>query len=216
MSIVSQDRIIWDELSWKEAMALARRLVDGVGQPLDEGIVETVVALNLLGFRSSASCEGHLDGGVPAPWVDFVFEEACPGYEQAHAEFNRLDLSPEEQEAAWQRLKALLDALHHEQHLYTRLTALLDVFYAQQPEPSPQEAQEAAGCRLAVHMFEPGWYRLHPVASLRWDEKPAAVRARLLSRARAEMAAFTAFLKAHYFAQAEREEAQAPGTGAHL
>ncbi|MEI7810598.1 MAG: hypothetical protein WCI41_03535 [bacterium] len=38
-------------------------------QYLDEGIRETVVALNLLGFPTIQSCEAHLDHGSPGPWV---------------------------------------------------------------------------------------------------------------------------------------------------
>ncbi len=45
--------------------------VDALGEGLDEGIKNTVIVLNLLGFKTSQSCEGHLDWGLPYPWVDF-------------------------------------------------------------------------------------------------------------------------------------------------
>jgi hypothetical protein len=47
-----------------------RRVVDKLGQPIDEGIFETVVVLNLPGIHTLASCEGHLEYGAYAPWVD--------------------------------------------------------------------------------------------------------------------------------------------------
>jgi hypothetical protein len=51
-----------------------RRWVDGIadrlGQPVDPGIKEIVVALKVLDFPTTASCEGHFDHGAIAPWVD--------------------------------------------------------------------------------------------------------------------------------------------------
>ena len=43
---------------------------DALGKPVDAGIKSLVTALNVSGFPTTASCEGHLDWGVPAPWVD--------------------------------------------------------------------------------------------------------------------------------------------------
>jgi hypothetical protein len=42
--------------------------------PIDKGILETVVALNALDIPTSGSCEGHLDHGLPYPWVDIESE----------------------------------------------------------------------------------------------------------------------------------------------
>lgn len=48
---------------------------DGLGLPVDRGIRKTVALLNLLGHKTSASCEGHLDltHGILVPWVDVEF-----------------------------------------------------------------------------------------------------------------------------------------------
>jgi hypothetical protein len=46
------------------------RWVDGLGERVDPGIKDTVVALNLLGIPTVSSCEGHLDHGRTLPWVD--------------------------------------------------------------------------------------------------------------------------------------------------
>ncbi len=54
--------------SWEEAEALVRRITDGLGCSIDEGILEIVVALNLLGFPTCQSCEGHLE-----PYRSFAF-----------------------------------------------------------------------------------------------------------------------------------------------
>ncbi len=42
---------------------------DSLGKFIDEGIKDTVIYLNALDFPTSQSCEGHVDGGVPTPWV---------------------------------------------------------------------------------------------------------------------------------------------------
>jgi hypothetical protein len=55
----------WDELAKKFS-----RFTDRIGMPIDEGIFETVVALNALDIPTSMSCEGHLDHGLPYPWID--------------------------------------------------------------------------------------------------------------------------------------------------
>ncbi len=47
---------------------------DGLGLPIDEGIKETVIVLNLLGLKTYQSCEGHLGEGDSAPWVTFVVD----------------------------------------------------------------------------------------------------------------------------------------------
>jgi len=55
---------------WDETAEKFRKVKDKLGCPIDEGIFETVVALNILGITTTMSCEGHLDHGLPYPWVD--------------------------------------------------------------------------------------------------------------------------------------------------
>jgi hypothetical protein len=43
---------------------------DALGKPVDVGIKSLVTALNAFEFPTTASCEGHLDWGVSAPWID--------------------------------------------------------------------------------------------------------------------------------------------------
>lgn len=170
--------------TWTEAEAFARRLTDGLGYPIDEGIREVVVALNLLGFRTSQSCEGHLDGGHPYPWVDFQIE-ACPlWYEPAQKEACREGLSLAEEEAATAYLMALVSAYHHQDHLYTRLSALLDTFY-QARRLSPNDWY------IMLHCIHPGFYRLYatyePMTEEGENEWPEMASAENLACAQAEM-----------------------------
>jgi hypothetical protein len=48
---------------------------DSLGKGIDDGIFSTVVSLNLFGFKTEQSCEGHLNRGRPFPWITI----AVPG-----------------------------------------------------------------------------------------------------------------------------------------
>jgi len=62
--------------TWEETAKQYRRVVDKLGKKIDEGIFDTVVALNMAGVTTRASCEGHLDWGVPHPWIDIEADVA--------------------------------------------------------------------------------------------------------------------------------------------
>lgn len=54
---------------WEAKLAQLRTVADYEGQPIDSGIIETVAAFNVNEFNTVQSCEGHLDEGIPVPWV---------------------------------------------------------------------------------------------------------------------------------------------------
>lgn len=55
--------------TWNEALHHFTRITDRLGKTIDSGILETVVTFNLLGITTLQSCEGHIDWGVPYPWI---------------------------------------------------------------------------------------------------------------------------------------------------
>src|SRR5262245_2130702 len=61
---------------WQLQLRYIDSLEDQLGKPIDHGIRETVAILQLLGLHTRASCEGHLDWGLPVPWVDLYVPEA--------------------------------------------------------------------------------------------------------------------------------------------
>jgi hypothetical protein len=56
--------------TWKEVADHFKHMADKLGNGIDEGIFDTVVALNMLGVYTRQSCEGHLEWGLPHPWID--------------------------------------------------------------------------------------------------------------------------------------------------
>lgn len=188
VSIQYKQELVWPS-TWAEAEAFARRLVDGVECPIDEGIIETVVAFNLLGFRTSQSCEGHLDDGLPYPWIDFDTDE-FPTFKQAIEEADREGLSDEEKEERGEQLVALAESLtaHGRGQLYTRLEKLLDGYYEQHP-PLAEEWQ------IILRWCSPIFFRLMPLCGYDAEEWSEAERAENLARAQAEMQALGKWLR---------------------
>lgn len=72
---------IWDE--WKRLIDITG---DKLNYPIDSNIKEPVIALNALGFVTDGSCEGHIDRGLPYPWIDIEgvsdFNKKYPEYEK--------------------------------------------------------------------------------------------------------------------------------------
>src|SRR5690242_14200340 len=58
------------ERMWQVVSEKMRQTTDGLGKGIDPGIFETVVGLNVLGIPTVASCEGHLDRAMAAPWIE--------------------------------------------------------------------------------------------------------------------------------------------------
>lgn len=58
------------ELRWESTMREAGIIIDGIGKSIDPNIKETVVGLMVNEYKTTGSCEGHLDRGLPHPWID--------------------------------------------------------------------------------------------------------------------------------------------------
>lgn len=65
------------EITWEQKRLAVEHIADSLGKGIDEGIKEAVTALIVYGFPTSASCEGHLGGkhGLPYPWVEICVPE---------------------------------------------------------------------------------------------------------------------------------------------
>lgn len=61
---------------WNNQLNEVEMITDGLGKRIDDNIKESVVAFSVFGFHTSGSCEGHLDRGLPYPWIDIdVFDQ---------------------------------------------------------------------------------------------------------------------------------------------
>lgn len=54
---------------WNDVAEKMNKTTDRLRMPIDVGIFDTVVALNVLGFTTIQSCEGHIGRALPYPWV---------------------------------------------------------------------------------------------------------------------------------------------------
>jgi hypothetical protein len=125
-------RVTHQEL-WERKLSEVDALRDGIGKPIDPGIRETVAILQLLGLHTRQSCEGHIDWGLPAPWVDLsvpeaeklreeiepfehwleVFEEGTEEFDRVYHERNRLRQQEAQCEAqAWTLLFTWLERFY--------------------------------------------------------------------------------------------------------
>lgn len=69
---------------WEEKLKHLDLIRDRLGQPIDQGIKETCAAFIVNGLPTTQSCEGHLNEGVPYPWVDIG-----PEYEDLGNDLNK-------------------------------------------------------------------------------------------------------------------------------
>ena len=58
------------EIEWENKRKEIEGWGDRLGKGIDEKVKDTVVAFNLLEIPTSSSCEGHLDHGTLAPWIE--------------------------------------------------------------------------------------------------------------------------------------------------
>lgn len=186
------------EQRWQEMAARVDKITDKLGMPVDEGIKETVIVLNLLGFPTVQSCEGHTERGVCGPWVDMRpggIEALAQKQNQALqtlAEARKQKKTEEEYASAYQTLEEIDTAAHEPMtHLAENLIACLAVFY--------QERQTSYECILVIHHLGLG-YRLEcQGTSMQYGPFALPRKDGRLPHYQEEMRAFTDFLKARYF-----------------
>lgn len=81
---------------WKSMSAEVDTWADAIGNPIliEPGIKDTVIVLNLLGFKTRGSCEGHIGWRCASPWVDFdVRDEVIQGLFKEEKEIlKRIDI----------------------------------------------------------------------------------------------------------------------------
>ncbi len=167
---------------------------DKLGTPLDPGIEETVIALNLLGLKTVQSCEGHLDHGCPYPWVTMIDQEHSRRFTtvwlrvcalEEEAKQTATERAYDDYLAADSALRLHLSQWKRDDALFQQLTRMLDAFYTGRP---------VSPVRLMVLRIHPGLCRIEPGWSERAKALPERFRARYLERSQAETQAWTIYL----------------------
>ncbi|GCE28601.1 hypothetical protein KDA_40850 [Dictyobacter alpinus] len=182
---------------WHEIATQLEKATDALGRPIDPGIMELVVALNVLGILTDSSCEGHLEHGHAAPWVDFY----APGTESVRrqaSDANRALREAEEREDAPEVIQELVNEVFRlartEQVTYYKGAWLvhqaLEAFYDQHPSPYDQQ--------LYLHSDSFGHSRLQPHGIDYQPQHTREVQATKLAQYQQEVQDFTQFLKNDY------------------
>lgn len=199
MAIAEQlEMFDWEHTNWQEAEAYVSTFTDRLGTPIDAGIVETVVVLNLLGLQTFQSCEGHLTEGSAYPWVTLVqrplsgrfvrqWQTVCQLEEQAEGSG-----TPEAYDTYLaERLRLQMDMTRwDEEDVYSqRLKDWLERFYTQ------EERMQYRPERLVTIKYHPGMVRLEPFFGSHMKSPSETLKATYLARGQAEMRAFTCYLK---------------------
>jgi hypothetical protein len=142
------------ELKWEKVRTEVEEIADTLGEGIDEGINEAVLAFNINGIPTSQSCEGHFEDrsehGYPAPWVTvaasnepkwrYVDEEKI--YKQVADEYNITveQVKKADNSEAWVKANQLSakqeETLEYKKwyeenkKLFAKVEALLKEFYA--------------------------------------------------------------------------------------
>lgn len=192
---------------WERGIEQWRHVTDGLGQTIDPGILETVVALNLLSVRTIASCEGHLDVGEAYPWINLgtpesELDEQKRQYDELDRVFMSLcELGPmglpekisEDALRVFHKRNVLTQKLRStHQAMIARLLPHLTRFYA--------DRSSSFDAHLTFSPIEPfGMMSLHPVGGFFQEMRPEEERRYKLLEYQEEMRAFTLFLKKQLF-----------------
>jgi hypothetical protein len=168
----------WDRLS-KELSSTT----DKLGKPIDKGIIETVIALNALGFKTKMSCEGHigksgrlLKHSLPFPWISIGFLKN---------EINLQKLPESKLPAAKRKItKASFP-------LILELMMLIDEFYKDRYTPLMY--------RVMAKHWTPNAFRIQSFIGPYMETQTQNERSKSYHNVKKEMRAFTLFLKKKFF-----------------
>jgi len=192
---------------------------DRLGKPIEEGIKETVVMFKANELPTSDSCEGHIERGLPVPYVEVSPsnepEERFVGQNEAFEKVaKKYNITPEEaktskiDEAYWEAMKECSQNEETEEYkkwnkenekLLANSHNLLEEFYKErQVEPDEKlEIDEGVG-NFRIHN---GGEDYQPIIENggEFSEEEKKARAEKLEKYRPEMKEFTTFLKEKYF-----------------
>ena len=192
-TILSEGRVD-KQYQWEQKLKQLETLGDGLGKGLDNGIKEAVAVIQLFGILTRQSCQGHLNWGDAAPWIDIDLPLDIYALGQRRRELvDQLD-SLEEGTAEFEEVSQEERLMWHEERRLEALElkktfVLLEEFYRERHVPYDE--------RLIMD----GRGRLTNQGSMLQPGEDEARRGKNLYRYQREMKAFTEFLKQKFFSQ---------------
>lgn len=220
----SEDRDFKKIRAWERVKNEIEATADMLGHGVDDGIRETVIALNVSGLPTSSSCEGHIGRGFLLPWVQVSAPDEPEERFEGESDLARniaeeYDITEEDvrrahNEDAWKEWRLTIAKGDAEEtaaykewrkknnKLRERATMLLREFYR---DHVPDE-----GTKLVIDGEAGGSFRIHPEseyasfqsppdAANREDDETKKYRA-LQEKTRKEVGLFTKSLREKYFA----------------
>lgn len=164
------------EKSWEETLTWVNTIHDKLEKCIDKNIQETIVALTLLGINTSASCEGHIDHGTYAPYIDVETKER-------NDLGNRITQAIEKEDAK----KIIKELQKKNLEERKKLVVLLAEFY--------ENRKCSFESRLIIQSLSQGWSRLESQGAGLQGIQPEEIKKQKLEEYQKEMANFTSFLK---------------------
>lgn len=164
---------------WEETEKMVGIIIDKLGKPIDKNIKETVIVLHVLGINTTSSCEGHLDHGTYAPYIDIETKEI-------------LYLSEKLKEATKkEQVKEIIKEIENKNlEERKRIVAYLDEFYKKRKVPFNEQ--------LMIKGLARGRSRLESQGADLQKIEFEEIKKKQLLQYQDEMREFTAFLKRKY------------------
>lgn len=189
---------------WDAMAARVDKVRDGMDHPIDPGIKEAVIVLNLLGFKTTMSCEGHADRplAMPYPWVEIQFKKNAREEELELLHQQEDKIVSENKTATTESLDEMLKETTKKRHL---LHAEINADYANQARPIynllAKFHEQRRPMYASVLHFELRRHsgRLQSLTGRLEEQSAPGRKAEYLATQQAEMQAFTEFLKQKFF-----------------
>ena len=165
---------------------------DALGKKIDPGVLDAVVALNLMGYKTLMSCEGHIDHGTGGPYIDVEVTGAekqlaeLEAFEKTH-KMHKPKSSLESQDfQEWETLRQKID--DYSLTWAKGLQKILDLYRRKNSSSS-----------FVVDSIYPGAVRIEPKEILDNDLVGGDQKKEMLNKYQKDLAELSAFLKAYYF-----------------
>lgn len=188
--------------NWRAMERYVNTIVDKLGLGIDEGINQAVIAMNVLNINTSQSCEGHIDRGIAAPWIDIQAketEETKATYKKAIEAYSLAE-SREAEGAPDDELERLYNEYHRLMaearrptlEEYKKVMRFLTEFYIDRRVRFDKQL-------IIVDYKDMG--RLQSQGALTQEIEELDVRQQKLTEYQEEMRDFSTFLKKKYFTE---------------